>query len=203
MVVALGVIAMTLFVIGWSKSTCSHCPTADCKCVGHPAGRRVGVDRRRGRRGGGDVGQRRRVRRRARRGQPAAGPCAVDGVGARRRIVEHPVERVSGIAGGPDSRRVVVDPAVVGLAGQWRVGDVTTRYRQARAPLRRRSAAPDPAAADRTADGVRRVAAGPRVRRPPGPSHRRRPGRGRPDCRRPRRHDRPRRRGNADEGRCR
>ena len=29
--VALGVMVMTLLATGWSKSTCSHWPTADCR----------------------------------------------------------------------------------------------------------------------------------------------------------------------------
>ncbi len=32
-VVALGVMVMTLLVTGWSKSTCSHWPTADCSAL--------------------------------------------------------------------------------------------------------------------------------------------------------------------------
>ena len=76
--------------------------------VGHPAGRRVAVDRG-GRTGRGrDVGQRGGVRRRTRHRDPAAGPVAVHRVGVAGGIVGHPVERVPGVArrrGSPTSGR--------------------------------------------------------------------------------------------------
>ena len=142
--------------------------------VGHPAGRRVAVDRggRTGRRR--DVGQRRGVRRRTRHGHPPARPAAVDDVGAPGRVVHHAVERVPRVAGRSDGRGVVVDAAVVGFAGHRAVGHGDDGRGQARPHGRRRSAAWGPAAAGRAGGAARRSAAATRGLRRRGPSRRRR-----------------------------
>ena len=141
--------------------------------VGHPARRRVAVDGR-GRSGRGrDIGQRGGIRRRTRHRDPAAGPLR-----RRRRrrtaggIVGHPVEGVAGVVGGADRRRMVVDAAVVGLAGQRGVGDGDDRRREP-GPLRVGGQQHRPQRRlVRAAAAARRAAAAPRGRRRRGPSRR-------------------------------
>ena len=81
--VALGVRVTVALVIGWSKSTCSHCPTAACSALDtqlvdvSPSIAAAGPD------GGGNIGQRSRIRCGTRGRDAAAGPL-------RRRPGRHP-----------------------------------------------------------------------------------------------------------------
>ena len=133
--VALGVMVMVALVTGWSKSTCSHCPTADCSAldtqlvdeslsmaaVGAVAGATLGSA----------VESAAELDTEIR--PPVQSPCTRAGVA--RRVVGHPVEGVPGVAFRADRRRVVVDAAVVGFAGQRGVGDGDDRCRKP-GPLR-------------------------------------------------------------------